>query len=269
MPRLQECPAITTLKRSLDIFPGLRRDTLVDVRPASRHTSGLAMDIFFNSRVPQQKQRALALIDVLVKHQKAMKWSDLIFTNFHIGGGIGGYSGDGQNKQSWTGGGHDDHIHIDWVDRSLPSGPQGSDAFIRNPWEHSEASKQTGWAGALQADLKTLAASWAAAPAAPPQWVKGWWTVNDGSTYYYYFSDPSLVNLVTYTKTRPANARVAPPKHPMNEGSVSFTAQGLVIDWNPADGGATRETFTRRGGSESDMTGVSNRYGPLTAKKLA
>ena len=135
MSRLQECPAITTLKQALDVLPGLRRDTLVNARPATRHTSGLAIDIFFNSKVAQQKQRALELIDVLVKHQKAMQWSDLIFTNFHIGGGIGGYMGDGHTRSSWTGGGHDDHIHLDWVDRSLRSGPDGSPAFIDNPWE--------------------------------------------------------------------------------------------------------------------------------------
>ena len=259
MSRLQECPAITALKSSLAVFPGLRRDTLVDVRPGTRHTSGLAIDIYFNSKSAQEKQRAMGLIDVLVKHQKPMQWSDLIFTNFHIGGGIGGYMGDGKTQSPWTKGGHDDHIHLDWVDRSMPSGPQGSAAFIANPWEHSTASKQTGWAGALQADLRTLAAAWASAPAAAPEPVKGWWTVNDGTTYYYYFSDQSLVNLVTYTKARPANARVAPPKRPLNEGRVTATAQGLVIDWNPADGGATRETFTRKAGSGSEMSGVSNR----------
>ena len=51
MTRLQECPAIKTLNEILGVFPGLRRDRLVDVRPATRHTSGLAIDIFFNSHV--------------------------------------------------------------------------------------------------------------------------------------------------------------------------------------------------------------------------
>lgn len=268
MARLQECPAITALNGALGVFPGLRRDTLVDVRPATRHTSGLAIDIFFNSNAAQDKQRALELIDVLVKHQKAMQWSDLIFTDFHIGGGIGGYMGDGRTRSSWTGGGHNDHIHLDWVDFSLRTGPNGSAAFINNPWEHSEISRKTGWRVALEADFRTLASKWASgrtAGPAVPQWVTGWWTVYDGNSYYYYFSDQALV---TYTKIRPANAKAAPPKSPLNEGKVTMTAQGLVIDWNPADGGATKETFTRAGASERDMNGVSNRYAPLSAKKM-
>lgn len=273
MSRLQECPAITALKQALVALPSVRRDTLVDARPATRHTSGLAIDIFFNSKVEQQKQRGLELIDVLVKHQKAMQWSDLIFTNFHIGGGIGGYMGDGRTRSSWTGGGHDDHIHLDWVDRSLRSGPDGSPAFIDNPWEHSAISRQTGWAGPLRADLQGLASGWASgatgasAPCSNTQWANGWWVVHDGN-YYYYFSGQASTNRVTYTESRSANARIPPPKKPFNEGKVTLTTQGLIIDWNPADGGATRETFTRRGSSESEMSGVSNRYGPLTAKKM-
>ena len=268
MPRLQECPAITALKGALNVFSGLRRDTLVDVQPATRHTSGLAIDIFFNSNVPQQKQRALNLIDILVKHQKAMLWSDLIFTDFHIGGGIGGYMGDGRTRSAWTGGGHNDHIHLDWVDRSLRSGPDGSEAFINNPWEHSDISKKTDWRGSLEVDLQALASNWASGqPTGPaiPQWVTGWWTVYDSNYYYYHFSGQAIV---TYTKTKPPSAGATPPRTPLNEGKVTMTGQGLVIDWNPADGGATKETFTRLGSSEREMNGVSNRYGALTAKKM-
>ena len=166
MSRLQECPAITALSQALNVFPSLRRDILVNVLPATRHTSGLAIDIFFNSNVPEQKQRALDLIDVLVKHQKDMQWSDLIFTNFHIGGGIGGYMGDGHTRSSWTGGGHDDHIHLDWVDRSLRTGPDGSAAFINNPWEHSDISKSLGGVKSCNHTFRSRR-SCSAPPAAP------------------------------------------------------------------------------------------------------
>jgi len=101
---------------------------------------------------------------------------------------------------------------------------------------------------------------------AAPRWVQGWWSVWDGKQYYYYFSDQ---HRVTYTKTKPVSPGAAPPKTPLNEGTVTLTDRGLVIDWNPADGGATQETFTRAGGtSEVEMNGASNRYSPLLAKKI-
>ena len=99
-----------------------------------------------------------------------------------------------------------------------------------------------------------------------PSWLPGWWSVYDGNQYYYYFSDQ---HGVTYTKVAPANLFTPPAPQPLNEGTVTVSATGIVIDWNPADGGATRETFTREGWtSESAMNGVSNRYAPLYAKKM-
>ena len=55
----------------------------------------------------------------------------------------------------------------------------------------------------------------------------------------------------------------------MNQGQFSMTEHGLNIVWNPANGGQTRETFTRVGWtSQREMNGVSNRYAPLFAKKI-
>lgn len=102
--------------------------------------------------------------------------------------------------------------------------------------------------------------------AAPvPDWLKGWWNVYDGNTYYYYFSSEYVV---TYTKTAPKNLLMPPVKVPLNEGDVSVTQNGtvMVLDWNPADGGATQETFTRI--TNETMSGVSNRYAPLFATKM-
>lgn len=101
-----------------------------------------------------------------------------------------------------------------------------------------------------------------------PIWLRGWWNVYDGNTYYYYFSDQ---HGVTYTKVAPAALVAAPPKRPLNEGTVTISATPphIVINWNPADGGATKESFTRVGWiSEREMNGVSNRYSPLFAKKM-
>ena len=101
-----------------------------------------------------------------------------------------------------------------------------------------------------------------------PGWLPGWWHVTDGNTYYYYFSDQ---HVVTYTKVEPKNVTVPPVKTPLNEGTVTISpsAPEIVIDWNPADGGATKESFTREPStSESRMRGVSNRYAPLWATKM-
>src|SRR5262245_48931159 len=99
-----------------------------------------------------------------------------------------------------------------------------------------------------------------------PSWLPGWWSVYDGKQYYYYFSDQ---HGVTYTKDKPVSLSVPPAKSPLNEGTVTMTEHGLVIDWNPADGGATRETFTRVDWtSQTEMNGESNRYAPLFARKM-
>jgi hypothetical protein len=106
-----------------------------------------------------------------------------------------------------------------------------------------------------------------AAPAVSPlaQWMQGWWSVWDGNQYYYYFGQGGYVQ---YVKTMPVS-KAAPPKHPLNTGTFTVAASGgLVIDWNPADGGATRETFANARVSNTQMNGTSNRYAPLLAKKM-
>ncbi len=268
MTRLQECPAIKTLNEILGVFPGLRRDRLVDVRPATRHTSGLAIDIFFNSHVPRDKARGLELIDVFVKHHKAMQWSDLIFTSFHIGGGVGGYMGDGHTKFSWTGGGHDDHIHLDWVDLNLITGPKGSEAYIDNPYVWSEVAKRTEWRGALEADLRALASRWAAGapPTAQPmpQWLTGWWrVVQDGETCYYYIDAAGSV-VWTYQRPFHQSSTVTDQR---NCGTCTVSMGGeLSLVWNEVGGMSTVEVFRKI--SSTSLRGSSNRSGPLVMTRL-
>jgi hypothetical protein len=105
---------------------------------------------------------------------------------------------------------------------------------------------------------------------AVPDWLQGWWNVYDGNTYYYYFSNE---HVVTYTKTAPKDLNSSPVKNPMNEGEVTITIDDqnsakIVIDWNPADGGATQEIFTNVITNRDGMNGSSNRYAPLYAKKM-
>ena len=100
-----------------------------------------------------------------------------------------------------------------------------------------------------------------------PNWLRGWWKVDDDNMYYYYFSDQ---HVVTYTKVQPKNTMAPPVKQPLNEGAVTVSQNStlIVIDWNPADGGETKETFTRLPTTIGSMGGVSNRYGPLRATKM-
>jgi type VI secretion system (T6SS) effector Tae4 (amidase) len=103
-----------------------------------------------------------------------------------------------------------------------------------------------------------------------PDWLQGWWNVYDGNTYYYYFS---AEHVVTYTKAKPTHLDSPPVKNPMNEGDVTITLDGqntamIELDWNPADGGATVETFRNVITSRGGMNGTSNRYAPLYATKM-
>ena len=98
-----------------------------------------------------------------------------------------------------------------------------------------------------------------------PRWLLGWWNVWDGNQYYYFFGSKGLVQ---YTKTRPAN-NIAPLTIPLNQGMYTITPTGvLVIDWNPADGGATRETFANARSGTTTLNGTSNRYAPLVATRM-
>ncbi|WP_342362361.1 T6SS effector amidase Tae4 family protein [Terrarubrum flagellatum] len=102
-----------------------------------------------------------------------------------------------------------------------------------------------------------------------PDWLPGWWDVNDGNQYYYYFSDQ---HGVTYTKEKPKNLALPPIKMPLNEGTVEAWTDPtkFIINWNPADGGVTIETFSPEPlTSTTRMRGLSNRYGPLTATKMS
>jgi hypothetical protein len=107
-----------------------------------------------------------------------------------------------------------------------------------------------------------------------PTWLRGWWVVvesgvgaarRDPQSYWYYFSDKGTV---TYVKTQPKDLKLPPITVPLNSGrvNVSETADKVVIEWNPADGGATVETFNSK--NKREMTGTSNRYEPLIARKL-
>jgi hypothetical protein len=72
-----------------------------------------------------------------------------------------------------------------------------------------------------------------------------------------------------YTRNKP-NSKLAPMKVALNQGVYTVSRAGvLIIDWNPADGGATRETFSDARQGNMKLRGTSNRYAPLVAAKIA
>ena len=62
-----------------------------------------------------------------------------------------------------------------------------------------------------------------------------------------------------------------PAKDIGNDGSFSQTEHGVKIVWTPkGDPAPTIETFVRvNWTSETEMNGISNKYSPLVAQKMA
>jgi hypothetical protein len=102
-----------------------------------------------------------------------------------------------------------------------------------------------------------------------PAAMLGWWKVTDPNVYYYYFGAD---NVVFDTKTAPKKLTEVAEKTGINDGKVlplPTAPFSFRIDWNPADGGTTVETFSEvPSGSTPMLQGTSNRYGNLSATKL-
>ncbi|WP_213959130.1 hypothetical protein [Variovorax sp. dw_954] len=122
--------------------------------------------------------------------------------------------------------------------------------------------KLVGW---IDIDTYFDAATSPSAGDAAMSWLYGWWKVWDGSDYYYYFFPNGSVQ---YTRTQPTSGS-PPPAHPLNTGTCTYAAPAtLVIDWNPMDGGSTRETFYNAYARATRMNATSNRYSPLVATRI-
>lgn len=97
--------------------------------------------------------------------------------------------------------------------------------------------------------------------------LDGWWDVFDGNQYHYFIDGKK--SKVWYTKTRPAGPRAAVPRGAPNSGDLTVEPIfKLVMDWDPAGGGATRETFTFNFADPVRLVGTSNRYAQLRATKM-
>jgi hypothetical protein len=77
-----------------------------------------------------------------------------------------------------------------------------------------------------------------------PDWMLGWWSVNDTNQYYYYFYEGGEV---VHTKTKPATSS-AKPKNIGNHGTATVTEHGVDIQWRPFPKSTpTTEKFTHMG----------------------
>jgi len=92
-------------------------------------------------------------------------------------------------------------------------------------------------------------------------WLEGWWTVWDGSYYFYYFEPDGWV---TYTEIKPDPSAPA-PSNPANRGTYSFEKPcKLIIDWKEVGGASTRETFYDASSGAKTMHATSNRFRRFT-----
>jgi hypothetical protein len=96
-------------------------------------------------------------------------------------------------------------------------------------------------------------------------WLYAWWTVCDGSYYFYYFRPNGWVS---YIETNPNPSRPA-PKNPHNRGTYFFeTTDRTIVDWTEVGSGSTPETFYDACPASRTMHVMSNRYSPLYAVKM-
>jgi hypothetical protein len=262
-----ESPAIGEVADVIErCFPEITLFTTNNESPGTRHTSGLAIDIMLDSNKAASRHRAEGMIAAFIKLNESMMWSDIIYTDYHIPAGRGGYGGTRFKPNSYTQDRrHFDHIHMDWVDFSL----KNAGAEYRHiPYQWSEAAKTTGFADALYKELAALAG---AAPAPLPvmvNWIDGWWeVVQEGTSYYYVLS--SADGSAAWTYHRPASSTAPRPADPENRGTFFVTAADrFVVTWERWSTMSTVEHFQRTNADNSDLAGTSNRAGPLTATKI-
>ena len=100
-----------------------------------------------------------------------------------------------------------------------------------------------------------------------PGWLTGWWHVDDGQEWYYYFSSQ---HVVSYMQAKPKSAYDMPAKRLGNEGRFSLDPKAamLRLDWQEIGDGVTLETFDIGSAGAVIMYGKSNKYAPLTARKI-
>ena len=299
LPR--QAPVITALVALLKTAPSLGAPSPTTGAQAwgrgalTPHNVGAAVDIFYDSGSDSSRAFANGLLELFIRHRVALGWGYISYNHLHFDPHrLNAADGDDE---------HLNHIHIDWVDygpskrstalRSFDyideaGTPQTKNVDAGGQWiamDWRAGAELAALPGPFVSDFtercrqatmnqRRLAAFGAselgaayhgAALDASLAWLQGWWSVSDGNPYYYYFGPKGFVQ---YTKTRPAST-ARPLAVGMNQGVYSVTDDNvLFIDWNPADGGATTETFRGARAGSTELAGTSNRYAPLVATRM-
>ena len=133
-PPNTECPAVHDVVRALRrAIPMLAEPGRVGTirADASRHTAGLAIDIMLHSRHGLEKRIADDIIAALIEMHSAIRWHDILYTDWNADGtpfhfslaGSRDYSNflfqKRRNADEALGRQHENHVHVDWVDFSL------------------------------------------------------------------------------------------------------------------------------------------------------
>ena len=111
------CPAVTALRTFLSAYPFLGVNKVQGTGPLyrpwdrnshefNRHHAGLAVDIMLDQKSDAEVALGQQLVLLFRRKVAVMKWRSVIYQNVEFGPGGG----------ATDGGGHMDHIHIDWHD---------------------------------------------------------------------------------------------------------------------------------------------------------
>jgi hypothetical protein len=216
-----------------------------DPAKGSPHHNGRALDIvLYNNNT----ERLIAddLIERFLANQTQIQWEYMAY-----------------NRRSWNSNGTE--APLIWTkEKGERSGMRAAYIYEHHTHIHiqwSEANKANNYFESIRAAL-----AGEREVVANLRELSGWWAVDDGDLYYYYFGKQGYVQ---WTQTRPLGI-TAPMKNPMNQGAYSVTRDGvLTIKWDPRGGDSTVETFRTVRIGVRDLEGTSSRFSDLTASKMA
>lgn len=112
------CPAVKSLRKQLTAFPFfaggkvqgmgalLKNGTMHEF---NRHHAGLAVDIMLNEKSDSEVTLGHHLVKLFWDQASVMLWRGMIYQDVTLD-----LVGGTRRAAPWTGGGHWDHIHIDW-----------------------------------------------------------------------------------------------------------------------------------------------------------
>jgi hypothetical protein len=119
------CPAAEALRKQLRASPFFAGAKLGGTGPLyrpwkgnthefNRHHAGLAVDIMLTMTNDAEVALGHHLVLLFKRMADVIKWRGIVYQNIAVNGL--GQLASGMRVNCWTGGGHEDHVHIDWHD---------------------------------------------------------------------------------------------------------------------------------------------------------